>query len=88
MQQPLPQEFPEYSVVKRPEGVHEFRVEAKSHFLARNASAPYFTGLCDWALVLIFPILAVVWQTVRMPLTCPGNSTLKLSLGSSLGSDA
>jgi hypothetical protein len=88
MQQPLPQEFPEYSVVKRPRGVHEFRVETKTHFLARNASASYFTGLCDWALVMIFPILAVAWQTVRMPLTCAGYSTLKPSLGSSLGSDA
>ena len=65
MHQPLPQAFPEYCVVKRPNGIHEFRVEAQSYFRSRNASASYYTGIFDWALVLIFPILgAVAWRMV------------------------
>ncbi|KAF9652838.1 hypothetical protein BDM02DRAFT_3108447 [Thelephora ganbajun] len=63
MRQPLPQTFPEYCVVKRPQGICEFRVEAKSHFLSRNSSASYCTGPFDYAFVLTLPILgAVAWQ--------------------------
>jgi len=65
MYQPLPQAFPEYCVVKRPNGIHEFRVEAQSYFRSRNASASYYADLFDWAPVLIFPTLgAVAWQMV------------------------
>ena len=65
MHQPLPQDFPEYCVVKHPQGVHEFRVDTQSYFRSRNASASYFAGLFDWTLMLIFPILgAVAWQMV------------------------
>ena len=65
MHQPLPQAFPEYCVVKRPQGIREFRVETRGHFRSRNASASYFDGLFDYALALLFPILgAVAWQMV------------------------
>lgn len=88
LHQPLPQAFPEYCVVKRPNGIHEFRVEAQSYFLSRNASAPYYAGLFDWALVLIFPILgAVVWRMVCPLLVYAHRTPLRLSLGSSLGRD-
>ena len=89
MHQPLAQAFPEYSVVKRPQGIYEFRVETKSCLRSRNASAPRCARLLDCALVLILPILgAVAWQVVCMPLVCPRDFPLKLSSGSSLGLDA
>lgn len=67
MRQPLPQAFPEYCVVKRPQGIHEFRVETKSYFGSRNASVSYCARFFDCALVLIFPVLgAVAWQMVRV----------------------
>jgi hypothetical protein len=85
MCQPLPQAFPEYCVVKRPNGVHEFRVEAQSYFKLRNASVPYHAGLFDWALVLIFPVLGtVVWRMVCTLLVYAHETPLKLPPGSSL----
>jgi len=88
MHQPLPQAFPEYCVVKRPNGIHEFRVEAQSCFRSRNVSTSYFAGLFDWTLVLIFPILGVVaWRMVCTLLAYAYRTPLKLSLGSSLGRD-
>lgn len=78
MHQPLPQVHPEYCIVKHPQGVHEFRVETKNYFQWRNGS--YYTGLIDYALVLVFPILgAVAWQMVCMLLVCPWVPPLKLS---------
>jgi len=66
MHQPLPQAFPEYSVVKRPQGTHEFRVETKNHFRSRNTSGSHYAGPFDYAFVLIFPVLgAVAWQMVH-----------------------
>ena len=65
MRQPLLEAYPEYCVVKHPQGAREFRVETKSYFQSRSASVSYYTGLSDYALVLIFPILgAVAWQMV------------------------
>jgi len=89
MHQPLPQAFPEYCVVKHPNGIHEFRVEARSCSRSRNASASYYAGLFDWALlVLIFPILgAVAWRMVCTLPVRAHQTSLKLSLGSSLGRD-
>ena len=73
MHQPLPQTFPEYRVVKHPQGTHEFRVETKSYFRSRNASAPHHTDLFDYTLVSIFPILgAIAWQMVCIPRVYPG----------------
>lgn len=67
LHRPLSQTFPEYCVVKRLDGIHEFRVEAKSYFLSRNASASCFNGLFEWGLVLIFPTLgAAAWHMVCM----------------------
>ena len=67
MHRPLPQTFPEYCVVKHLNGIHEFRVEAKSYFRSRNAPTSYFTGLFEWGLALILPVLgAAAWHTVRM----------------------
>ena len=72
MRQPLPQEFPEYSIVKHPQGAHEFKVEAKSYFQSRNILAPYYAVSFDYAIVLMFPVLgAVLWQMVCMLLACP-----------------
>jgi len=86
MHQPLPQAFPEYSVLKHPQGIREFRVETKSHFRSRNASVSYYAGLLDFALVLVFPILgAVIWQMVRMLLVYPTDYPLKPCSASSLG---
>ena len=86
MRQPLSQAFPEYCVLKRPQGIREFRVETKSYFRSRNASAPYYTGLFDFALVLIFPILgAVAWQMVCVFPVHTEDSPLKLCSASLLG---
>lgn len=72
MRQPLPLVFPEYSIVKHPQGAHEFRVETKSYFQSRSPSAPYPTGFFDYATLLVVPILtAVVWQMVRVISTRP-----------------
>lgn len=88
LHQPLPQAFPEYCVVKRPSGIHEFKVEAQSYLLSRNASALHYAGLFDSALVLIFPILgAVAWRVVCTLLVYAHRTLLKLFLGSSLGRD-
>lgn len=71
MRQPLPQVFPEYRIVKHPQGAREFRVETKSYFRSQNAPASYYTGF-DNVLMLIFPISgAVVWQMVCMFLARP-----------------
>ena len=79
MYQPLPQAFPGYCVVKRPNGIHEFRVEAQSYFRARNASASYYADPLDWAPVLIFPILgAVAWQMVCTLLAYAHETSLNL----------
>ena len=65
MHQPLPQVFPEYCIVKHPQGAREFKVETKRYFQWRNAPGPYFAGLCGYALAWIFPVLgAVAWQMV------------------------
>jgi len=86
MHQPLLQAFPEYCVVKRPEGICEFKVENRDYFRSRNASSPYYSGLLDCAVMLVFPVLgAVVWQTVCVFLVNPGYPLLKPSLGSQLG---
>lgn len=86
MHQPLPQAFPEYCVVKHPQGIREFKVETRDYFRSRNASSPYYSGLLDCAVVLVFPIFgAVVWQTVCAFLVNQGYPPLKLSLGSQLG---
>jgi len=85
MHRPLPQTFPEYCVVNRPQGIREFRVETKSYFRSRNASSFYDAGLFDCALILVFPILgAVAWQKVCAFLANTANSPLKFSLGSPL----
>jgi len=61
MRQPLPLVFPEYCIVKHPQGACEFRVETKFHFQSRIA--PYYTNIFDYVLLLSFPVLgAVVWQ--------------------------
>jgi len=86
MHQPLLQAFPEYCVVKHPHGIREFKVESKDCFRSRNASSLYYSGLLDWAVVLVFPILgAIVWQTVCVFLVNPAYPPLKLPLGSQLG---
>ena len=89
MRQPLPQAFPEYCVVNRPQGVREFRVETKSYFRSRNASSPHYSGLFDYVFVLALPVLgAVAWQMVCAFPVNPGNSPLKPSLDSPLGPGA
>lgn len=87
MHQPLPQAFPEYCVVKHPQGIREFRVGTGGPFRSRNgSSSSYYTGLFDYALMSIFPILAgVAWQRVCMVLVYPVDPPLKLSLGLPLG---
>lgn len=86
MRQPLPEAYPEYCVVKHPQGAREFRVETKSYFQSRSAPVSHCIGLFDYALVLIFPTLgAVAWQMVcrapSMPVGPAAESSFSLIPG-------
>jgi len=77
MHQPLHQVFPEYCVVKHPQGSREFRVETNGYFQSRNTPKLNFTGFLDYVLVLIFPILGAAawhmphyWVSMLGPLVC------------------
>ncbi|KAF9792754.1 hypothetical protein BJ322DRAFT_72878 [Thelephora terrestris] len=66
MHQPLPEVYPEYCVVEHAQGGREFRVESKGYFQSQRAPARNYTGLIDYVLALIVPILgAVAWQMPR-----------------------
>lgn len=86
MRQPPPEAYPEYRIVNHPQGAREFRVETKSYFRSRHASALHYTGLVGYAPALIFPALgAVAWQMVcyasGMPTGLPTKTLLSLAVG-------